>query len=468
MALTLVTTTVNPTALDAYLDDWIVLEFDQNIDPLTVTANTVTLYLLPNYNVYSLTTEVEDKIIRVKGNPILGRNSDYQLLIVSGPAGVKSTSAEQLTENKIVSFSTKELLLPPTITNPVDPASVVNEYSNIQEQIGDPAAILVPDVNIQGEIMPFKPCPPGGFGDTTLPVFESGIPVTVSGASLLRSITADPEPYSIGVTDLTTITVYWDEPIELVQSVGVVELSYENLNYPINAFSKTMLTIDNVSVVGSQLIIAASGFPVDLTNLEFTLVIRPLKVQSIGGLKKNGIERYYWLGRLDPMLCTIDMAKANAGLWMEEFTPKDIYYYSKLMYIHSVSVLRGSGYTNVTEVPDDVLVSMSKYVCCSSALDMISNGSSIAGSASGSNRSGIFVKKRVLPGVTVEYGQLSSSGGSSDVSDPGKESLKRLLECIETNKPKDERTLDKGPMGITTGVKSVYDTSGSFPYRRRL
>lgn len=468
MALTLVTTTVNPTALDAYLDDWIVLEFDQNIDPLTVTANTVTLYLLPNYNVYSLTTEVEDKIIRVKGNPILGRNSDYQLLIVSGPAGVKSTSAEQLTENKIVSFSTKELLLPPTITNPVDSASVVNEYSNIQEQIGDPAAILVPDVNIQGEIMPFKPCPPGGFGDTTLPVFESGIPVTVSGASLLRSITADPEPYSIGVTDLTTITVYWDEPIELVQSVGVVELSYENLNYPINAFSKTMLTIDSVSVVGSQLIIAASGFPVDLTNLEFTLVIRPLKVQSIGGLKKNGIERYYWLGRLDPMLCTIDMAKANAGLWMEEFTPKDIYYYSKLMYIHSVSVLRGSGYTNVTEVPDDVLVSMSKYVCCSSALDMISNGSSIAGSASGSNRSGIFVKKRVLPGVTVEYGQLSSSGGSSDVSDPGKESLKRLLECIETNKPKDERTLDKGPMGITTGVKSVYDTSGSFPYRRRL
>jgi hypothetical protein len=99
---------------------------------------------------------------------------------------------------------------------------------------------------------------------------------------------------------------------------------------------------------------------------------------------------------------------------------------------------------------------------------MISNGSSIAGSTSGSNRSGIFVKKRVLPGVTVEYGQLSSSGGSSDVSDPGKESLKRLLECIETNKPKDERTLDKGPMGITTGVKSVYDTSGSFPYRRRL
>jgi hypothetical protein len=468
MALTLVTSTVNPSADNAYLDDWIVLEFDQNIDPLTVTSNTVTLYLLPNYNPYSIKTEVTNNILKVKGSPsLLGRNSSYELLVVSGATGVKSATAQQLTENKIIAFQTKELLAP-SVPAP-DPQVVVQQYSNIQEQIGDPVAILVPDVNIQGEIMPFKPCPPGGFGDVTVPIFESGIPVTVSGSSLLKSITSDPDPYSVGVTDLTTITIYWEEAIELVVSTGVVELSYEDLNYPINAFSKTQVVIDNVSAVGNQLIISASGFPTNLTNLEFTLIIKPLKIQSLDGLKKNGLERYYWLGVLDPLLCTIDMAKANAGLWTDEFSLKDIYYYIKLMYIHSVSVLRGSGYSDVNSVPDDVLVSMSKFVCCSTALDMITNGSSISGSSSGSSRSGIFVKKRVLPGVTVEYGTLSSTASSAkDIADPAKESLKRLLDCINTNKPKDQRTLDKGPLGITTGVKSLYDTSTSIPYRRRL
>lgn len=471
MALELVSSTVLKDANNAYLDGWIVLEFNQDIDPATVNNTTVQLYILPSYNLFSIKREVfEPRKIRVKADPtILIRNSSYELVIISGSGGVKSTSGDTLSSNKIVPFSTKELLAP--TEPPTPPEEVVQKYSNVQQQIGDNVAILVPDTEIQGEIQPFRPCPPGGFQEEEQNYeYVSGVPVPVEGVGLLKVINSDPPPYSIGVTDLTTIVVYWNEPIVIVNPIKMLELSYENLNFPFNPFTKTVVPIDNVSVLGNEMIIEVlpENLPTDYTNIEFTLVIKPLKISSVDGKRRNTLERINWLGRLDPLLCTIDMAKANAGLWMEEFTSKDIYYYTKAMYMHSVTVLRGNGYTSVAQVPPDELASMSKYVCCSTALDMLSKGTEETGSGLMGGRGSLFVKRRSHPGVTIEYGLVNNGSGEDEVGDPAKEAMKRLMECIKTHKPKDERVMETGPIGIDIGVKSLYDKSGSIPRRRRL
>lgn len=477
MALNLVTTTVLKDTLNAYLDGTITLEFDQDIDPASVTASTVVLYLLPNYNPYAITTSVTGKVLSITPSPSpLLINSSYELLIVSGAGGIKSLASEELATNVITPFSTLNLLKPST--PPVDPATIEESYSNVQQVIGDPVNIVVPDTDIQGDIVPFAPCEPGNFGNDSSYLTPSGIPQTITASQLLKITTTDPEPYAIGVTDLSVITIYWDEPITVPSISGAVEITYEDLNWPLGAFTKTSVTISSINVIGNQMIIQTSGLPLELTNLEFTLTIKALRVQSLDGLKTNGTEKIHWLGTLDPLLCTIDMAQANAGLWGEVLSPKDIFYYTKQMYLHSVTVLRGSqrrdafgaligSYTDISQVPDEELSSMAKYVCCSTALDMLTNGTN---PGSGGGRAGLFIKKRVLPGVTVEYGNFFGTAvAKGDTGSPAQESMKKLMECINDHKPTDERIMENGgPMAMATGTKSLYDTSFSIPVRRRL
>lgn len=480
MALNLVSATVLKDNTNAYLDGDIVLTFDQNIDSATVTDSTVILYLLPNYNPYSIKRTVTDNKITITPNPFpLARNSSFELLVVSGANGVKSLTAEQITSNIITPFATQELLAP--TDPPAEPATVIDNYSNIQGTIGDPTTILVPDVNIQGEIVPFKPCTPDGFGSVDIEYTASGIPVTLTGSAMLKSSGSDPEPYSIGITDISQIIIYWPEDILLVGTPPIVELTYEDLNWPFSPYTKTAITIDSVIAVGNQLVIATSGAPADLTNLEFTLTIKALKIQSVDGVRTNGVEKYNWMGTLDPLLCTIEMAQSNAGLWGEALTEKDVYNYTKMMYLHSITALRGSGYTSLADLQqkakelgqdaNQILYDLSKYVCCSTALDMLTD--SVAGAKKGTqgSRSGLFVKKRSLPGVSVEYDNFFSSAavGKNATGSPAQEALKKLMECINDHKPKDERLMENGgPMAIATGVKSIYDTSLSIPGRRRL
>ncbi len=475
MAFSLVSTTVNPDLSDAYLDDSIILEFDQDINVSTANNLSVLLYLLPTYNPFNISIQVDGKNLIVKAaNGVLLRNSSYELVVVSGSSGLKSQTAEELTSNIVVAFRTKETLKP-IESVAVDPVTIIEDHDIVASPMGDDTTILVPDSRPQGDILPYVPCPPDEVGDEYpggISIVGSGIPTTpIVSSSILRPIGSDPSNYSIGITSLDTITIFWPENIVLESVIPsqVAELSYQVLSYNIDPFSKTVVTIDTVSAIENQLILQVSGLPVDLTNHEFTLVLKPLKIRNIDSTKKNVVEKFNFLGILDPMMCTVDIAKANAGLWMVEFSDKDIYEYSKIIHRYSMEyMVLMERFVPVADMTPSQLVSFSKYVCCSTALDMLTSGSVSNYNTSGAG-SKLFVKRRELPGVTIEYNQFSSIGDSDGVSgDPGKESLKRLLKCIEDNKPASTRIPGKGPIAIATGTKSLYDTSWSIPIRRRL
>lgn len=474
MAFSLVTTTIPEDANNAYLDGSIVLEFDQDLNPSSVTESSVLLFLLPDYNPFSISRQVDGKNLIIAASPgLFLQNRSYELVIVSGSSGIKSNTNEELTSNIVVPFKTKETLKP-TVTPPIDPVTILDRHDIVAAPVNDNVTILVPDTRPQGEILPYTPCPPdeleaflnGDSGSIFVP--GSGITTPVIVSDILRPVASDPENYSIGLTDLSVITIYWPENIYLDDTTNVVTLSYQVLAYPMNPFAKTIVAT-TVSAIGNQLIIQTSGLPPDITNHEFTLVINPLKVRNLDSTKRNVLERFHFLGILDPMMCTVDIAKANAGLWMDSFSARDYYEYSKLIHMHTLHYIAISPHLDFNNLTQEQIDVFSKYVCCSTALDMLSSGTeSNPGTGMGAG-AGLFVKRRQLPGVTIEYGQLSNSNSKDGTSaDPGKESFKRLLKCIEQNKPKQERTHDKGPMSISTGTKSLYDTSFSIPIRRRL
>jgi hypothetical protein len=471
MALSLVTTTINAAANDAYLDDSIVLEFNQDLKVNSVNTTSVLLFLLPDYNPFNADRQVDGKYLIVKASPgTLVRNSSYELVVVSGASGLLSTTDEQLVNNLVVPFQTKEKLKPTTPTT--DPITTLSDYDIVAQPVGDDTTILIPDTRPQGEILPYVPCPPDeleAFLNDSPIINASGIITPLAAGAILKPVLSDPENYSVGITSLETITIYWPENIYIDDLSNVAKLSYQVLNYPMNPFTKTNVTITAINTISNQLIISTTGIPADITNYEFTLVINPLKIRNEDYSKKNVVEKFHFLGVLSPMLCTVEIAKGNAGLWMDEFTNRDYYEYSKIIHKYSTLYMSMSPHLDFANLTVDEETIFSKYVCCSTALDMLTSGTTTKpGSGLGANSS-LFVKKRQLPGVTIEYGQ-SADGSLKDgtVGDPGKESLKRLLKCIEENKPKQERTHDKGPMAIRTGTKSLYDTSLSIPIRRRL
>jgi hypothetical protein len=474
MALSLVKTSIYADANNAYLDGSIVLEFNQDLNLATVTESTVFLFLLPDYNPFSISRQVDGKNLIIAPSPgIFLQNRSYEIVIVSGPSGIKSSTNEELASNIVIPFRTKESLKPVT-TPPPDPVTILDRHDIVSAPVNDNVTVLIPDTRPQGNILPYTPCPPeeleaflnGESGTIFIP--GSGITSPVEVSSILKPVGSDPENYSIGLTDLSVITIYWPENIYIDDPAGVATLTYQVLTYPMNPFVKTTVDI-TVTAIQNQLIIQTSGLPSDITNHEFTLVLNPLKIRNLDSSKKNVLERFHFLGVLDPMMCTVDIARANAGLWMEQFSAKDYYEYSKLIHMYTLHYIKMSPHLDFTKLTQDQIESFSRYVCCSTALDMLTSGTEAnPGTGMGSNSS-LFVRKRQLPGVTIEYGELSDGNSKNGTAgSPGKESLKRLLECIEKNKPKQERVQDKGPMSISTGTKSLYDTSMSIPVRRRL
>ena len=61
MALSLVTTSILADANNAYLDGSIVLEFNQDLNPSSVTESSVLLFLLPDYNPFNISRQVDGK-----------------------------------------------------------------------------------------------------------------------------------------------------------------------------------------------------------------------------------------------------------------------------------------------------------------------------------------------------------------------------------------------------------------------
>jgi len=454
----------------AYLDASIELEFNVNLDETTVVAeDTVKLYVTSSNQRLAVATSVADNVLTVSPDPVFPPNTTLSIVVLRGSGGVKGIGGEELEDNLIIEFKTEDKLLPPGLggeADTSDPEDTAEDIDFITEAItGEETNIVVPDVSPQGDVQSFTPCPPFDGIDAGTEVVtstESGIPSTVvtSKLSLLGSI---PEEFEVGISDISEIVLVWSEDI-----IGNIDyplsMTYQDLPVPEDPFSSTTVPHSGLPIIiESSITQPFEVSEIDPTNKEFTVIVKAGNLSNTDDSKTNMTERIVFSGPLEPVLCTIDQVMANAGMWDTEFTKKDTYYYYKLIHDISVFAIGCAGYDDISEVPEDELTRIRRYVCCSAALRMIVFGGGDEKSTPGTTD--VYVKKRDLPGVSMTYGLIT--GGAVDNEDsPKTQVLRRLIDCIRTNAPPCDTEPGISPYIIKYGTKSKYDPSR--PFRRRL
>lgn len=445
---------------DVYIDDTIDLTFSTGIMPSTANSTTIQVYLTNNGDQrMNASFSVNGNVLSIKGGPVWPVNSSFRVIIVRGANGLLGTGNEQLGSNIVFEFKTTNKLKPnQTGTTPED---VIAALDQVTDPAQKPVQYVVPDVDPQGDIQPFIPCTPS-FPQAGIPQgYVSGL---VSGVTLsLEMIDSIPKAYEMGVIDASNVVSIWSENIQIVGDVnnGPMKMTVQDLQIGASPFAVSGVPqVGAAQAVQNQL--SQMFEAVSTLNREFTVNIGAGRVRSVDGTKLNGFVKFRFTGPLDPMFCTFEMAVNNAGLWGIEFTDEDIYEYTKMIHRLSISVMTMNGFKSMDDVDEFALNKMANYVCCSTALALLTYQNAGQGTASAAI-SGSTVKKRQLPGVVIEYG---SSGGSSGDSggDPYKETIKRLMDCIEKNKPGGLND-QYGWYGIQHGIKSLRDRS--YPLRRR-
>jgi len=456
MSIILEQSIFNPGPANAYLDSNIIVDLDSNItsgtltiDLSTVNDDTVQLYLLPGYNRIGITIQVDedDKLTIIPLVPF-EPNAEYQLIIVSGVTGLKTTTNEKLDSNLIIPFKTGDMLTPES-QNGEDPVED-NDWDLTHEHIDDSVRIVVPDVTPQGTLIGYKECTPT-FSSVIEPGY-SGEPIT----NQLDMISSIPYNYENGVLSIDEIITIWKTDIHIANN-NPSKLTYQVLGINTDPFAVNIIDYSGLPMAIDNQMIQSYNYTETLVNKEFIYTVKTGAVENLDGSQKNIKTIVQFTGPLQPMLCTIEMAQTKAGLWDYEFSLKDRYYFNKLIYIESTLAIIDQGRTDIDSLTDDELVKLSRYVCCLIALYMLSKMSG------GINSAGLYVSERRLPGTVFKYSEMS---GKIDETSPSGKILDELLECVEKNRPKHNRAVKEGNWGIGTGLKSKEMIS--FPSRRRL
>lgn len=438
---------------DVYIDDTVDVSFDASLLASSATGTAIQVYKTDNGNQrMNVTLTVNGNVLSIKGTPIFPVNSNFMVVIVKGASGLLGTGGEQLTANVTFTFRTGTKLKPDQAqTNPKD---VISALDQVTDPAQKPVTYVTPDVSPQGTIEPFIPCEPTLPG--TVPIgYVSGM---ISGITLgLTMLDSIPRAYEMGVIDTSNIVSIWDQDIQIVGSAPL-KMTMQELQMGASPFAVSGVPmLSGPTVVQNEL--SAVFEQVATLNREFTVTIGAGTVKSIDGTKLNKLTKFKFTGPLDPMFCTFEMAVNNAGIWGVEFTDQDIYEYTMMIHRLSITAMELNGYKTMADVDELALNKMANFVCCSVALALLTYQNAGLGLDS-AGAHGATVKKRQLPGVYIEYG----ASGSGTQGDPYSDSLKRLKDCIDKNKPGGLND-QLGWYGIATGIKSLRDPS--YPLRRR-
>lgn len=459
--------TIDPSVSAAYIDSPLIIEFDQDINPATVTSLSVLLYLVSGtaYNLYAYDYTVSGKNLTVKPktNVPWAVNSKYNLVIANGAQGLLSTLGETLDSRVIYTFNTTNT------TKPVDPTVIVDDTrtsENMKDAVdvvtGRDVEIIIPSTAPQGDMVPYSPCFPfngitQSFGETGIINSGSGIGLLIAGG--LVFLGSVPTEFSVGVMDITQIVVVWDKDIT-IQTDPAVEMTWQDLPMPIDPFSRNPAVAAKPSIaLGSRLF---SFFePIDTLNKEFTLRVNPGRLVTTEDPSVfNMDETIVFSGPLSPMFCSLEVVVSKSGMWGINLSNKAQYYYWKLIHQESVFAMQAKGYASVADIPPDQLVELSRYVCCNVALQLLTSGEgNINRSAYGGKKP--FIKQRTLPGVSLTYDMIDSSTKSKSPEDT---TTQMLRDCVRASGI--ANFADWEPIKVKAGVKSGNDRR--FPAMRRL
>ena len=460
MALNIISHETHIDDTNVYLDDTISITFDLFLDETTFNDSTVLLYKLPEYQRYGIDIEVEDTILHIKPTTIFLQNTDFEIVLMKDSDGIASVDPDYLDENYVLPFTTGVLLNPVVDETPDENQDKIENVLDIADTVHKDTQVVVPDVDLAGGLQPFLACEPtGSSGSGSGETGETGELIT----NTVYVINSNPIEYGIGITDISTIELIWNEDV-LINNVDILTMSSQSLIPPIDVFQTTdIVSTSDTTVVNN--IVSRSFTSEDTTNREYTATVRAGLVTSTDATKANLTYNLIFSGILEPVLCSVEQVKANAGMWNVEFSNKDYYYYYKLLHKESIAIIAAAGYDSISEITETTeLIALSKYVCCVVAMYMLVYGSPSGGSVN--QTFGTYVKKRDLPGFSITYDMLSSSATENS---PTGEIITRLRECLKANAPSTIRdiitdTIPK-PIHIEHGIKSVEDPSR--PIRRR-
>jgi len=462
------------TPSDVYLDGSIDVIFDADIDSSTVNLDNVYLYILPNYIRYTATLSVDAEKLTLDFNSVpLKPNLEWQIILTSGASGIKSSVGDSLTENELIEFTTQTTVSPEAAEDAESLEEKLNTDYTTEALTGTSdvnQVIVIPDTTIQGDVATHTPCSPdfgAGIDTSELIIEGSGI-----GSGILTFIGSIPREYSVGIWDVSEVTIVYNEAIEITDSSvtpNPVEMSWQDMPYPLDPFTHELAEHSGLPVIVNDRIISTYLYRndagqlelIDPINKEFTVKVKAGKMTGEDSGTVNVTQTVHFIGPLEPMLCTFDMAKTRAGMWDVEWGRKSIYHYTKLIHEISIQALTSRGYSDISEASIQDITELSRFVCCYTALQMLAYG--IGDEAStGSSSSGVFVKRRDLPGVSITYERIT--GGGNGVLSAEENNLKILEECVKNAGVIQDSQFEN--ISIKHGVKSYNDSS--YIGRRRL
>jgi len=395
MKMNVVSTYPPDIASPAYLDDSIIVRFDEEIEGSYATSQFFLLYRTnEDHSVFytQISTNISLKGTEVFIKPYaFDANTYYALIIIGGAQGVQSISGSTLSTNYVLYFRTGKAYAP---VAPV--ISTISGEVSVNVIDGEP--------NQAYSLDEFAP---------SYDVFTASEEATVSCI-----ISTMPKNMSIGLSQLSTISLVCNGPVVsgcLPESS--VEILYSGLPVDSNLFNhpdieKTIIYHDNVIAI--QL-----STPLDMENREVVVSVAPgfIRVQD-KNVDTSGIELRF-LGRLSPFYVTPDYVRMRyMGMMAGSEFPLSQYELAKLIFDKSLFIQETIG---ITSVDQQQLATIANYITCLLLRDMILMGRALNG----------YVRSRELLSTRVQYDYDSLSDARGILDDCIKES-ESLLNVSQT------------------------------------
>jgi len=246
-----------------YLDDQILVQFDQEIEASHLIDEYIKLYRCSAdqtqfYEQVGLTmaTDVDDpRIVHIRPMENLLADSSYILIVTGDTEGITSVGGDYLAANYTLFFETG---------TGVRPAGGVT-----------PVGVDGTDPFISGGVGGTQPSF-GGYIRPSNDVFS--VSGDTAAISMVQSV---PNDRSVGVRDLQAVILYYNDTVATGTAANALQGRYRDLPVDMDPFADRTIIPSGVITAGNSLAFDVSTTGIgDMTNREYVFTIAPYKVRG--------------------------------------------------------------------------------------------------------------------------------------------------------------------------------------------
>ena len=328
--------------------------------------------------------------VRIKPLANLTPNSYYLFLIVGGETGIVMTDGDHISENASITFQA---------------GSIVRPVSTDDPPVVPPGDIFTP----------------GGIPDSYTGKMSNDIFAQTARDSRIRLTGVIPENNSVGVRDLTTITLIYDDDIDPATPVNIITGKYSGLPFELDPFSNRNISISNVTISRNTISFnIGTVFNDHPLNTEFTFRIPRNVVRGVNRRGFDDEERLIkYLSPLSPVYASPDQIRSRLSSWSDavdvQITDFNLYklILEKSLYVQDIINRAIAAGGNSLPI-DQRIIQVNQAVICLVLLELLGFDALINGG----------IKSRELLATKVVYNETSADDIQS-----------ALEECIRENLP---------------------------------